>query len=129
MPSARQPAAALADRAERHVFERLGELPATERGVLALLELGGADRTAAARDLGIEEAEIGVAVVAARRALRRTGAPLAGGARCLRAEVLLSDRADVGLERVERKWLEIHMARCPRCTAHEALLSEALAEL
>src|SRR4051794_35405451 len=129
MPSARQAAAALADRAERHAFERLGDLPAVERRVLALLELAGAGVPAAAADLGIDEEAVRSAAARARKALRRSRAPLAGGARCERAEVLLSDRADVGLERVERKWLEIHLARCPRCEAHEALLGEALAEL
>ncbi|MCW2991474.1 MAG: hypothetical protein JWM73_2068, partial [Solirubrobacterales bacterium] len=55
--------------------------------------------------------------------------PLAAGARCERAELLLSDRLDAPLPRQERKWLEIHQARCPRCTEHEALLGAARAEL
>jgi hypothetical protein len=129
MPSARQPAAALADRAERHVFERLGDLPAIERRVLALLELAGAGVAAAAADLGIEEEAVRAAATRARKALRRSRAPLAGGARCERAEGLHSHRLDAPLDRHARKWLDIHLARCPRCEEHASLLSEAVAEL
>jgi hypothetical protein len=127
MPSVRQPASALADRAERHVFERLGALPAVERRVLALLDLAGADRAAAGRDTGLSEDELRQAVMRARRALRRTRAPLAAGARCEHAELLLCDRLDApgAFDRHARKWLEIHLARCPRCSEHEALLAEA----
>jgi hypothetical protein len=129
MPSARQPAAALADRAERHLFERLGELPATERRVLALLVLADVPVSAAAVDLGIEEEAVRAAAARARKALRRSRVPLAGGARCERAEGLHSQRLDAPLDRHDRKWLDIHLARCPRCEAHVSLLSEALAEL
>src|SRR4051812_33489846 len=99
MPSARQPAAALADRAERHVFETLADLPAVDRRVLALLELAGADRAAAARETGLDDEAVRLAAARARKALRRSLAPLAGGARCERAEVLVSDRLDIGLDR------------------------------
>jgi hypothetical protein len=129
MPSARQPAAALRDRAERHVFDRLPELPAVERRVLALVELAGIDRADAGRELGIEGEALAVALAAARKALRRTRAALAAGARCEQGERLLSDRLDVGLDRPDRKWLEIHLARCPRCIEHEQLLGEARVEL
>jgi hypothetical protein len=126
MPSARQPAAALADRAERHVFSLLGDLDAIDRRALALIELAGADRAAAARELGTDVAE---PLARARKALRRTKAPLASGARCERAERLLSDRLDAPLDREPRKWLEIHLARCPRCEDHDRLLDEARTEL
>jgi hypothetical protein len=126
MPSARQPAAALADRAERHVFALLGDLDAIDRRALALIELAGADRAAAARELGTDVAE---PLARARKALRRAKAPLASGARCERAERLLSDRLDAPLDREPRKWLEIHLARCPRCEEHDRLLDEARTEL
>ncbi|MDX6663946.1 MAG: hypothetical protein QOG68_152, partial [Solirubrobacteraceae bacterium] len=129
MPTVRQPAHALRDRAERHVFEHLPDLPAVERRVLALLELAGADRAETARETGLDPAALSVAAATARKALRRARGPLAAGARCERAEHLLSDRHDLGLDRHDRKWLEIHMARCPRCSEHETLLEDARAEL
>jgi hypothetical protein len=130
MPSVHQPATALRDRAERHVFETVPELPATERRVLALLELAGADRAAVLADTGLAESELRPAATRARKALRRTRAPLGSGARCEQAEQLISDRLDaVGLQRPERKWLEVHLARCPRCIEHAAALDEARAAL
>jgi hypothetical protein len=130
MPSVRQTATALRDRAERHVFETVPELPATERRVLALLELAGADRVAVLADTGLAESELRPAAARARKTLRRTRAPLSSGARCEQAEQLISDRLDaVVLERPERKWLEVHLARCPRCTEHAAALDEARAAL
>lgn len=129
MPSVRQPATAHRDRAERHVFGLLGDLPAVERRVLALLDLADVDRAGAARDTGLDEEALSAAAARGRRALRRTRRPLVSGARCDRAEVLLSDRLDIGLDRQARKWLEIHLARCPRCSEHEALLAEVRADL
>lgn len=129
MPSSRQPAAALADRAERHVFERLGDLPAVERRALALVELAGVEVAAAAAQLGSEEEAVRSALAAGRKALRRTLTPLASGARCERAERSLSDRIDTALDWRERRWLEIHLARCPRCVSHVELLERARAEL
>jgi hypothetical protein len=129
MANAAQPAAALRDRAERHVFGELGDLPAFERRVLALLELVGDDRAAAARDTGLEEAGVRRAAAAARKALRRARAPLAAGGRCEQAELLLSDRLDGVLDWREGRWLDIHLDRCPRCVEHERLLAEALEEL
>jgi hypothetical protein len=135
MPPLPQPAAALRDRAERHVFALLPELSGVQRRALALLELAGADREVAARDTGLDPEALGIAAAGARRALRRTRAPLAGGGRCERAEILVSDRLDQPLDgdrpqaRHERKWLEIHLARCPRCIEHERLLGEARTEL
>jgi hypothetical protein len=129
MPSVRKPANELRDRAERHVFDLVADLPAIERRVLALLELAGADRDAAARDTGLDEDALRTAAASARRALRRTRKPLVSGARCDRAELLISDRLDTTLDRHARKWLEIHVARCPRCEEHETLLAEAREEL
>ena len=130
MPRVRQTATALRDRAERHVFETVPELPATERRVLALLELAGADRAAVAADTGLAAGELRPAAARARKALRRTRAPLGSGARCERAEQLISERLDgVALQRPERKWLEVHLARCPRCIEHAAALDEARAAL
>src|ERR687889_2264168 len=129
MPSASQHASALRDRAERHVFALLPELPAVERRVLALLELADADRAAAARDTGLEPTALRFAAKRARKALRRTRAPFSAGARCERAELLASDRIDAPLARQDRRWLEIHLARCPRCEEHVGLLDEAREEL
>lgn len=125
MPSAGQPASALRDRAERHVFTALPELPAVERRVLALLDLAGADRAAAATETGLEDTALRFAAKRARKALRREAAPLSAGARCERAELLLSDRLDAPLRRDDRRWLEIHLSRCPRCAEHETLLAAA----
>ena len=129
MSNAAQPAAALRDRAERHVFAALGELPAIERRLLALLELAGDDRAAAARDTGLDEEDLRDAAARARKALRRTRAPLASGGRCEHAELLLSDRFDGVLDWREGRWLDIHLDRCPRCRDHEALLAQAREEL
>jgi hypothetical protein len=129
MPSAPQPASALRDRAERHVFAVLPQLPAIERRVRALLELAGEDRSAVAHDTGLEDVALRLAAQRARKALRRTRAPLPAGARCERAELLASDRSDGPLGREDRKWLEIHLARCPRCASHLALLDAARADL
>lgn len=129
MPSAPQPAPALRDRAERHVFASLPELPAVERRVLALLELTDAGRAAAAADTGLDDTALRFAAKRARKALRRGSAPLSAGARCERAELLVSDRLDAPLARQERKWLEIHQARCPRCTEHATLLATAREDL
>jgi hypothetical protein len=120
-----QPAAALRDRAERHVFGVVATLPATERRVLALLELAGADRAAAAADTGLDDAALARAAAAARKALRRTLAPLAAGGRCEHAEQLLSDERDGAIDRSGRRWLGIHMDRCGRCREHETLLARA----
>src|SRR4051794_29719416 len=125
MPNAAQPAAALRDRAERHVFAALAELPAIERRVLALLELADADRAATARDTGLDEHGVRDAAARARKALRRARAPLAAGGRCEHAELLLSDRIDGALDWREGRWLDIHLDRCPRCVDHERLLDEA----
>jgi len=111
------------------VFGVLPELAAVERRVLALLELCSLSTTEAAADLGIDEAAVREAAFSARRALRRERAALAAGARCERAERLHSDRLEAPLERVDRKWLEIHEARCPRCEEHATLLDEARTEL
>src|SRR4051794_21640644 len=129
MPSVRQPSSAPRDRAERHVFEVLPDLPAVERRALALIDLCDVPVAEAGRDLGLDEDAVREAVFGGRRALRRTRAPLAAGARCERAERLPSDRLDAALERLDRKWLEIHLARCPRCGEHGELLDEARTEL
>src|SRR4051812_49572744 len=129
MPDAAHSAAATRDRAERHRFATVGELPAVERRVLALLELAGADRAATARDAGLDEAGLREAAFRARKALRRARAPLSSGGRCEHAELLLSDRIDGVLHWRDGRWLDIHLDRCPRCRGHEALLSEAREEL
>src|SRR3954471_15122576 len=130
MPTARRPVATPRDRAERHVFERVPELGAVERRVLALLELCEVERDAVGAEVGIDEEALRVAVARGRKALRRSLAPLpaggrGGGARCERAELLLAGVTG----RAERKWLDIHLARCPRCVEHVALLEQALGEL
>lgn len=129
MPSARQPAAGLRDRAERHVFEALPELPAVERRLLALLELAEVEIGEAAAELGIDPETARRAAWRARKALRRGRAPLAAGARCERAERLMSDRSFAPLPREDRRWLEIHLARCGRCERHAEALDAAASEL
>ncbi len=124
MESARQPAAALRDRAERHVFAAVPDLPAHERRVLAMLELAGDDRAGVAADTGLGEQAVGATAARARKALRRARRPLAAGGRCEHAERLLSDRLDGLGAREGRRWLEIHLGRCGRCREHETLLEE-----
>src|SRR4051812_2184715 len=111
MPDAAHDAAALRDRAERLVFATLGELPAVERRVLALIELADVDRAAVARETGLDEAGLRQAAARARKALRRARAPLAGGGRCEHAELLLSDRLDGALDWRGGRWLDIHLDR------------------
>src|SRR3954453_15774437 len=125
MPNAPRPVATPRDRAERHVFERVPELGAVERRVLALLELCEFDLPAVAGDVGLAGAELELAVARGRKALRRTVGPLASGARCDRAELLMAGVPG----RAERKWLDIHLARCPRCEEHLAMLEQALTAL
>src|SRR3954447_17729644 len=72
MPSARNPASAPRDGAERHVFGVLPELPAVERRVLALVELCASPLAAAASDLGLDEEAAAAALASARKALRRS---------------------------------------------------------
>lgn len=129
MPAAGQPAGSLRDRAERHVFARLPDLPAVERRVLALLELADGDRAAAGADTGLDDTALRFAAKRARKALRRESAPLSAGARCERAELLISDRLDAPLPRDDRRWLEVHLGRCPRCAEHQRLLAAAREEL
>src|SRR3954453_23981687 len=124
MPNAPRPVATPRDRAERHVFERVPELGAVERRVLALLELCEFDLPAVAGDVGLAGAELELAVARGRKALRRTVGPLASGARCERAELLLAGVPG----RAERKWLGIHLARCPRGEAHLAMLARGFGE-
>ena len=122
-------AAALRDRAERHVFAELPELDAVDRRVLALLELAQGDRELAARETGLDDEAVRHAAARARKALRRTRAPLAAGGRCEHAELLLSDAIDGALHWRDRRWLDIHLDRCPRCREHEQLLESARTEL
>jgi hypothetical protein len=121
--------AAVRDRAERHLFGVLPGLAATDRRALALVDLAGADRAAAARDTGLAAGELAAALARARKALRRSRAPLAAGARCERAELLLSDQLDGAIDWRDRRWLDIHMERCPRCREHETILEEARSTL
>src|SRR4051794_41982148 len=88
MPTARRPVATPRDRAERHVFERVPELGAVERRVLALLELCEVERDAVGAEVGIDEEALRVAVARGRKALRRSLAPLPAGARGERAGLL-----------------------------------------
>src|SRR4051794_28003115 len=130
MPHASSSAAtALRDHAERHVFLILPELEAVERRVLALLELADGDRELAARETGLDDEAVRRAAARGRKALRRRRAPLASGARCEQAELLISDAHDAALHWRDRRWLDIHLDRCPRCREHEELLEEARAEL
>lgn len=128
MQNAPQPAA-LRDRAERHVFGELPGLPAEERRALALLELTDGDRALAARETGLDEQALRTALAQARKALRRTRASLAAGGRCEHAELLHSDQLDGVIEWRDRRWLDIHLDRCPRCLEHEDLLAQARADL
>lgn len=129
MQNAPQPAAALRDRAERHVFGELADLDAVDRRVLALLDLAHGDRALAARETGLDEEAVRHAAARARKALRRRRAPLPSGARCERSELLLSDSLDGSLDWRDRRWLDIHLDRCSRCREHEELLEAARAEL
>jgi hypothetical protein len=129
MQNAPQSAAAVRDRAERHVFGELADLEAVDRRVLALLELAQGDRALAVRETGLDDEAVRHAAARGRKALRRRRAPLPSGARCERSELLLSDGLDGSLDWRDRRWLDIHVDRCARCREHETLLEAARAEL
>src|SRR5947209_3972509 len=117
------------DRAERYLFARLPELPAQQRRALALVDLAGANRAAAASEVGLAGPELSAALAGARKELRRVAEPLASGGRCERAEGLISDRLDRTLGEREARLLDAHLCRCPRCRRHQALLEEGRREL
>jgi hypothetical protein len=108
-----EPAAAV-----RHVAARLPDLDPEAVRALALVELAGRPRS------GLE-GDAGEALARARKALRRSIAPLPGSGWCERAERLVSDRLDGALERPGPARLDAHLANCPRCVEHELRLAQA----
>jgi Putative zinc-finger len=119
---------ARSDRAEQHVFAALPELEAVPRRGLALT-LAGVPRAGIASELGLAGAELSGVLASARKSLRRTRAELPSAGRCERAERVLSDRLDGAMSAMDERFLEAHLARCPRCRTHEHELTAALEEL
>jgi hypothetical protein len=112
-------------RAIEHVAATLPDLDEPARIALALVELAGRSRSDVAAERGVAEAELGVQLARARKALRRTVAPLPGTGWCERSERLISDELDGDLAPREIKLLETHLSRCERCVDHERKLAAA----
>jgi hypothetical protein len=113
------------DRAVQHVSTRIPGLGKEYATALALVTVAGRDRSAAATDLGLPEAELGHLLAVARTALRRAARPLEGAGWCLRAETLVSDRLDGALDAARAARLDVHLRNCPRCVEHERRLIQA----
>lgn len=92
---------------------------------LALVDLGSASRDEAGAELGLSAAELSSLLAAARKALRRTVAPLPAGGWCERAERLISDRIDGALTPTGATRLDAHLRSCQRCRTHEQRLVQA----
>jgi Putative zinc-finger len=119
-PGPVEPAEALA-----HVERRLPELAPAAREALAIVDLVGRPRADAAEELGVDPAALSDALVAARKALRRTLEPLPAGGWCERAERLISDRLDGVLTPSGAARLDAHLRGCDRCITHERRLIQA----
>ncbi|MBA3301587.1 MAG: sigma-70 family RNA polymerase sigma factor [Thermoleophilaceae bacterium] len=104
---------------------RLPELDEPAHAVLALRELVGRSRPEIAAERGLTELQVGEALVRARKALRRSVAPLPGSGWCERAERLLSDDLDGELDERGTRILTAHLARCQRCVEHDRRLTQA----
>ena len=111
--------------ATREVAAALPGLPADEARALALVALSERPRAEVAGTLGIEEAELGALLAAARKELRRTVAVLGGSGWCERAEGLISDRLDGALAAADERRLDVHLRNCSRCVEHERRLVQA----
>jgi hypothetical protein len=107
------------------VQRMLPDLAPEARRALALVDLGARPRAEAAAELGLSQAELSRLLAAARKALRRTLAPLPAGGWCERAEILLSDRLDGVLTRSGEARLDAHLGACERCASHELRLAQA----
>ena len=113
------------DRAVQDVSTRIPGLGQEYARALALVAVAGRERSAAATELDLPEAELGHLLAVARTALRRSVRPLEGAGWCLRAETLLSDRLDGVLDAARTARLDVHLRNCPRCVEHERRLIQA----
>jgi putative zinc finger protein len=118
------PGAALA-----HVEGTLPGLDDAARQALALVDLVGRTRPEVCAEIGTREADLAEALARARKALRRSAAPLPGSGWCERAERLLSDELDGALEDPGPRRLAAHLANCDRCVEHERRLWQARDQL
>ncbi len=113
------------DAAREHVALELPGLAPGPVAALALVDVAGETRAAAAEAAGLTPAELAAALAQARTALRRALHPLPGSGWCGRAERLLSDRRDSELDDRGTRVLDGHLANCPRCVEHDRRLSQA----
>jgi Putative zinc-finger len=114
------PAAAI-----REVGAALPTLTPLEARAFALVALADRPRPQVAEVLGIELAELGPLLAAARKELRQTITPLGGSGWCERAEGLISDRLDGAVPERDARCLDVHLRNCPRCVDHERRLVQA----
>jgi hypothetical protein len=119
-PGPVEPAEALA-----HVEDRLPEVAPAAREALALVGLVGRSRGEAADELALDPAALADALVAARKALRRSLEALPADGWCERAERLISDRLDGVLTPSGVARLDAHLRGCERCVTHERRLIQA----
>jgi hypothetical protein len=111
--------------AVREVSAALPALEPLEVRAFALVALADRPRPDVAELLGIDEAELGALLVAARKELRQTVSPLSGSGWCERAEGLISDRLDGAVGQTDGRRLDVHLRNCPRCVEHERRLVQA----
>ena len=112
--------------ARTYVGARLPQLDAEAVDALALVELSRVDRGQAARELGLDDGQMGAALARGRKALRRSRHALAGSGWCERAERMISDRLDGELASPARERLSAHLRNCSRCVEHELRLTQAI---
>jgi len=122
---ARPPRGADPAEALRHVSATLPDLDQSAAGALALVELVGRSRAAAAAELGIERGQLAELLARSRKQLRRTLFPLGASGWCERAERLISDRIDGELRPPGPARLDAHLRNCDRCVEHERRLDQA----
>lgn len=92
---------------------------------LALIALSGRTRAEAGARMDLPAAELAVCLARARKALRRSVAPMRATGWCERAEVLISDRIDDALDGTGSARLDVHLRNCRRCVDHERHLVQA----
>jgi hypothetical protein len=108
-----------------HVAAALPGLDAAAVEALALVEIAGRSREAAASETGVDAEPLADALFRARKALRRSIFPLSASGWCERAERLMSDRIDGALVPPGPARLSAHLRNCDRCVEHERALAHA----
>ena len=125
-PLPRRPASPVEPGDARGAVEAaLPGLDGQAREALALIALAGRTRAEAAARMELQPQELAASLAQARKALRRSIAPMRASGWCERAELLISDRLDGALDATGAARLEVHLRNCERCVEHERRLIQA----